>query len=246
MKRCSCCGETKPFEAFNRNRSEKDGLQRWCKDCRRKQARQVRQEHHAERLAKEAERRKSNKGKLNDRSTAWRRAHPDRIKEQQEKSRCKHGAQVAERNAAYREAHRAEHQAANREWYCRNRQRYNDYAHRRRARQGAPLAAINRLEVFNRDGWVCQICGRPVNRELEWPDSMSASLDHIEPLFVGGAHTKDNVQLAHLVCNLRKHTALVYTRKGRHEQEHKGNAKRDDAHCGAQAVQHQNSDSAGQ
>lgn len=32
-KRCSACGQVLPVSAFGRNRSECDGLQRWCKSC---------------------------------------------------------------------------------------------------------------------------------------------------------------------------------------------------------------------
>lgn len=38
---------------------------------------------------------------------------------------------------------------------------------------------------------------------------MSASLDHREPLALGGAHTYDNSQCAHLVCNERKGARLA-------------------------------------
>ncbi|MEV6398476.1 HNH endonuclease [Streptomyces sp. NPDC051907] len=38
---------------------------------------------------------------------------------------------------------------------------------------------------------------------------MSASLDHIIPLARQGDHTRINVQLAHLLCNLRKSDKLL-------------------------------------
>lgn len=59
-------------------------------------------------------------------------------------------------------------------------------------------------EVFARDGWICQICGVPVDESLVYPSPMSKSLDHVIPLSRGGAHIEGNVQLAHLSCNLRK------------------------------------------
>ncbi|CAB4136887.1 HNHc domain containing protein [uncultured Caudovirales phage] len=61
-------------------------------------------------------------------------------------------------------------------------------------------------EVFARDGWVCQLCGRKVDPSLVYPHPMSASLDHVVPLsLVGGpGHVLSNVQLAHLRCNVRK------------------------------------------
>lgn len=63
---------------------------------------------------------------------------------------------------------------------------------------------VDYLAVFERDRWVCGICGDDVNRMLAWPDPMSPSLDHIVPLARGGAHTLENVQLAHLRCNISK------------------------------------------
>lgn len=60
------------------------------------------------------------------------------------------------------------------------------------------------LEVYERDGWICMLCGRPVDKHVRWPDELSASLDHNVPLVAGGLHTRANCQLAHLICNIRK------------------------------------------
>lgn len=68
-------------------------------------------------------------------------------------------------------------------------------------------------EIFERDDWVCQLCGVPVDPELVWPDRLSASLDHIVPLSRGGFHSRENCQLAHLVCNIRKGGDLTYDRE---------------------------------
>lgn len=63
---------------------------------------------------------------------------------------------------------------------------------------------INRTKVFNRDGWNCGICRKPINRRLKPPHPMSASLDHIQPMSHGGNHTYVNVQAAHHICNSLK------------------------------------------
>jgi len=63
---------------------------------------------------------------------------------------------------------------------------------------------FDNADVFNRDEWICQLCRQLVDSGVSWPAAMSASLDHILPLFHGGSHTLDNVQLAHLGCNMRK------------------------------------------
>lgn len=71
-------------------------------------------------------------------------------------------------------------------------------------KRGAESEAIVDVEVYDRDGWLCGICTEPVARSLVWPDPMSVSLDHVIPLSRGGAHVLDNVQCAHLSCNVRK------------------------------------------
>ena len=63
---------------------------------------------------------------------------------------------------------------------------------------------VDRAEIYNRDGWICQICGKRVDPLLRFPHLLSATLDHILPLANGGTHEKKNVQLAHLICNSRK------------------------------------------
>lgn len=63
---------------------------------------------------------------------------------------------------------------------------------------------IDPLRVYERDGWMCQLCGEPIDREVSWPDLWSASLDHRVPLIAGGEHTSKNVHASHLLCNIRK------------------------------------------
>lgn len=60
------------------------------------------------------------------------------------------------------------------------------------------------MEIFERDGWLCGICEEPVDPLLEYPEPMSRSLDHVVPLARGGSHVRENAQLAHLLCNVRK------------------------------------------
>lgn len=66
--------------------------------------------------------------------------------------------------------------------------------------------------VFMRDGYVCQICGKPCDTtDKSWGHCgpMSPSVDHIIPLVSGGTHTWDNVQCAHVICNSYKRDQVV-------------------------------------
>jgi hypothetical protein len=42
-KRCPKCGEVKPLTEFNRNRTTRDGLTHWCKECLRETSRRYRE-----------------------------------------------------------------------------------------------------------------------------------------------------------------------------------------------------------
>lgn len=59
--------------------------------------------------------------------------------------------------------------------------------------------------VYDRDGGICQLCGKPTDWNAhEWGGHFGAlypTIDHIVPMSKGGAHTMDNVQLAHAICN---------------------------------------------
>lgn len=57
--------------------------------------------------------------------------------------------------------------------------------------------------VFERDGWVCCRCGKPVDRELDHPHPEAGTLDHVIPIHAGGSHDPGNVRLAHRICNQR-------------------------------------------
>jgi len=46
---------------------------------------------------------------------------------------------------------------------------------------------------------------------LVYPDLFRASVDHIVPYAIGGSHEPDNLQLAHLWCNLVKSKRADFT-----------------------------------
>ena len=76
---------------------------------------------------------------------------------------------------------------------------------RRRARErSVPFEEFDAFEIFERDNWQCGICGDQVDRHLAYPDPMSASLDHVVPLSLGGPHLRENTRCSHLQCNLRR------------------------------------------
>jgi 5-methylcytosine-specific restriction endonuclease McrA len=73
---------------------------------------------------------------------------------------------------------------------------------RRRARSTGPV--IRYQDVAHRYGMVCHLCGLGIDMSLRFPNPFSKSFDHVIPLSKGGAHTLNNIKLAHLRCNIRK------------------------------------------
>lgn len=74
----------------------------------------------------------------------------------------------------------------------------------RRGVERASAESFRDIEIFERDGWVCGLCGEDVPREWVSRSPGSPSLDHILPISLGGEHSRANVQLAHLRCNVVK------------------------------------------
>lgn len=68
--------------------------------------------------------------------------------------------------------------------------------HRKSMRSGErrDIAPRLRIQVYDRDGWVCRICG----------DWYPLTLDHIIPQSLGGPSTIDNLQTLCNSCNARK------------------------------------------
>lgn len=64
--------------------------------------------------------------------------------------------------------------------------------------------------LAKRDGANCGICGKPVDMQLQFPDLMRGSVDHIIPVAHGGTHDEDNLQLSHLRCNVTKQARIDY------------------------------------
>ncbi len=62
-------------------------------------------------------------------------------------------------------------------------------------RRPRPQRRLTRLEVFNRDNYTCQYCGR-ISHQL--------TIDHVIPRYRGGEHTWENVVSACIPCNRRK------------------------------------------
>jgi len=78
-------------------------------------------------------------------------------------------------------------------------------AKRKAVEKGAKGYAFDVFDVFERDGWRCQLCDCSSPKRLRGTYHPSApELDHIKPLSKGGEHTMENTQLLCRTCNMMK------------------------------------------
>lgn len=65
------------------------------------------------------------------------------------------------------------------------------------------ISPRDRLAIYERDGWACQICLEPVVPDLDPQHRMAATLDHIAPraLTLFPDDSPQNLRLAHRACN---------------------------------------------
>lgn len=61
-----------------------------------------------------------------------------------------------------------------------------------------------RRDVYERDGYMCWLCGHPVSRTAPPLAPWAPTLDHALPRSKGGPDTADNLRTAHLYCNVMR------------------------------------------
>lgn len=86
----------------------------------------------------------------------------------------------------------------------KNRDNWPHMNKRRASIRKAFVEKFDRLEIFERDGWQCKLCGYDIDPSVKFPHKRSATLDHIIPISKGGKHERSNAQTACHACNSAK------------------------------------------
>jgi 5-methylcytosine-specific restriction endonuclease McrA len=63
---------------------------------------------------------------------------------------------------------------------------------------------VHPYKVYERDGWLCYLCGEGLDKRSAVPAPLAPTLDHVVPLVMGGSHTYSNIRSAHFICNCLK------------------------------------------
>lgn len=180
-KLCPSCNKMLDYTCFGKNKSKKDGLQNYCKGCRKAQA-----EQSAERIAiYQKEYRKKNADRLSQAAKEKYSANPEYYKEKAK---------------AWRDANPERKKNLDRRWQQNNKDRVNINCARRRAWkqsiQSVKYTAedlLGKLVVWK---YRCYLCDELLDDTLHW--------DHVKPLRAGGADMLCNLRPAHGSCNMSK------------------------------------------
>ena len=204
-KICSKCNLEKPVSEFSKNRCQKDGYHNQCKACRK--------------IGNEIYFQK-NKEKILKRNKDYTSQHQEESKIYQKAYHEKHREKRLARNKKRYANNKAHRQAKNREWLEDNKERFKEYQkqyaktevgkasiqkakHKRRAvKYGVGYESFSAIEIFERDGYICQACHIKTRPDFKNPyHPKRPQIDHIQPLSRGGQHTRKNTQCLCRLCN---------------------------------------------
>jgi len=167
-----------------------------------------RRARHAANAAKDNERarcyRVANPGRIRAGSEAWRLANPDRVRRAQRRWYEKNRERVIAAANARQKADPEWARERNERWRKRNPRAVKVMRNRNRRARAGKGAAVARTRILERDGWICGLCGGAIDPTLSFPHPLSAEVDHVTPIAVGGKTTPENLQAAHRSCNAAK------------------------------------------
>lgn len=195
LKRCSDCKQFKPFKDFWKNKSNRDGLQSYCKICNIVKIKEYNNKY-------------PNKKKLSDRK--WAKKNPEKVREKVRKFRKKNHEKTRrwvrewqkknrEKTREYAKQYRKTNPTKKKEWQENNRAKVNKYQRERMLNVKNRLN--NRISVAiwrslkgnkKRNHWEDLVCYNLqdliIHLEKQFKDGMNWNnygkwhIDHIQPI----------------------------------------------------------------
>lgn len=220
MLKCRKCQSEKDLSHFRRTSCGRY-WDRICRSCRSVQSRNWRKNHFEQSRAlarKHAKKYASaNPEKIKSQWQAYYAKNADRLRNRRKEKYWQQPERERLNARRWAEEHREHHRAKARIWYQNNKfkkratksawaqanperiklYKRQDYGRRKAAKHGTTSEKFSLLDILKRDGQKCHICEKSVARK-------DISFDHLIPLSRGGGHSRNNVAVAHLRCNLQR------------------------------------------
>ena len=217
MKVCGKCKETKPFDMFSKGKSNKDGLQLYCKACKKSHY-EANKERYAERNKAHYE---ANKERYAEQGKAYYEANKERYAEWNKAHYEANKERVAEYNKAYREANKDKYKAyceANKEKIVEKNKAYREANKEKIAENKARRRARKRNAIpkFLRN---CELEKQRIRDTFKLRDLFTQAtgiehhVDHMWPLADGGVHWSGNLQILTATENLSKSASVCKVTK---------------------------------
>ena len=171
---------------------------------------------------------RKNRKHIRKKATAWRNNNREHVRERSRRYYKKENEKMIAQAKAYRERNKEKIRERDRKRYWANKKIFNQRCRvydktqngkistikrgqRRRALiAGVSIEDFNSIEVFERDKYICRLCGRKTRPDYKNANHpLYPNLDHIIPLSKGGEHSKRNTQCLCRRCNMKKHNTCA-------------------------------------
>lgn len=166
---------------------------------------------YAEHCRKNREYYYSNKEKVLAYSTAYREAHPDRIKKRDAVYYQKNKAKISAKQKIYNKEHIEEINGYHTRYRAIHKDEIRERGHRRRVimQTGEAIKKEQYDRIWEEQEGRCFYCDKPMLREGTRSDSDYYNIEHINPANNGGFHTITNIVYICAECNWKKNDRLI-------------------------------------
>jgi len=195
-KTCSKCQIEKTLSEFYKDKNAKDGRRNPCKTCDKKNSSKYKAERPEEIKAYHKEYHK-------DYNKKYQKTHKEELQSSRDANKEKQAVYDKKRYQA--NSDEIKKQASEYKKTDDGKESNRKSGHKYRALKfNATIEEFSPIDIFKRDGYICQLCKKKTRPGYKRTHPLYPHLDHIQPLSLGGAHSKQNVQCLCAHCNLTK------------------------------------------
>ena len=211
FKQCSKCKKILHIGKYCKKNGCKYGVNSYCRECKRKQAKKYREEHKEEISKYNKRYKEEHKEEINEYNKRYKEEYKDYQKKYREEHRDyynEYNKRYIKENKGYQKKYREEH----RDYYNEYQKKYNkenpqntfNNSVKRRKKESVQGDGISReqwLEMMNFFDWRCAYSGEYIGG-----DNDKRTIDHIIPITKNGEHEVWNCVPMLKSYNSSKHT----------------------------------------